>query len=85
MANKITEVVILQESVIASWAKDIVTFAMFAGTMYFNHRVLSGNGWVDVLLLIMVMLWLAGLNSSRAFKGSRTDAIQWLQEREKAE
>lgn len=85
MSAKQNEVVILRESVLASWAKDLVTFALFAGTMYFNHKVLSGNGWVDVLLLLMVIFWLAGLQSSRAFRGTRAEAINWLQEKERAE
>lgn len=74
-------VVILKESVIGSILKDIVTFLMFGGLMYFNHKVLSGNGWIDFLFIIFVFMWLTTLKSGQVFKGSRSEAIKWLQEK----
>lgn len=75
-------VVILQESVIASVIKDAVSFLMFGGLMYFNHRVLNGNGWIDFIFIVIVFLWLAGRNSSQVFSGKRDEAIKWLQDKE---
>lgn len=83
MATEKKTVIILRESVIGSWAKDIVTFGMFVGTMYFNHKVLDGNGWIDAIMLLLVIMWLSGLKSSQVFRGNRTDAVAWLQERER--
>lgn len=75
-------VVILNESVAASIAKDIVTFLMFGGLLWFNHQYLAGNGWVDMAFILFVLLWLAGRNSSKAYSGPRDGAIKWLQDKE---
>ena len=45
MSKNNNEVVIINESVVGSIVKDLVTFSMFAGLLYFNHKVLSGNAW----------------------------------------
>ena len=78
----VTNTVILRESVLGSVVKDAVTFAMFAGIMYFNHAYLAGNGWLDAIFVICILLWLASLNSSRVFKGTAQDAIKWLEDKE---
>lgn len=74
-------IIILSESVTASIIKDIVTFLMFGGLMYFNHTVLDGNGWIDFIFIVFVYMWLAGLKSGQVFKGSKSDAIQWLNDK----
>jgi hypothetical protein len=76
------EVVILQESVVASLIKDAGTFVLFGGLMYFNHRVLAGNGWIDFIFILIVFMWLASRNMSQVFTGKRADAIKWLQDKE---
>jgi len=84
MNNKPTNrVIILNESLIGSIIKDIFTFGMFAGLMYFNHRILSGSTFVDVLFIILVMMFIQGKFSSRAFSGSSKSAIKWLEDRDK--
>lgn len=75
-------IIIIKESVIGSIIKDIFTFIMFAGLMYFNHKVLSGHVLVDVLFIIFVLLWLQGMKSSQVFNGSKKDAIEWLNDEE---
>jgi len=72
-------VIILQESVVGSIIKDAVTFLMFGGLMYFNHKVLDGNGWIDAIFILFVLMWLQGLKSGRAFSGNCEDAIKWLE------
>lgn len=75
-------VVVVQESVAGSIIKDIVTFGMFAGLMYFNHQALSGNGWIDMAFIMFVFLWLLGRSSKNVFKGTIKDAIKWLESKE---
>lgn len=72
-------VVIVQESVIASLIKDAGTFLLFGGLLYFNHRVLAGNGWIDFVFILIVFMWLAGRSTSKVFTGSKADAIKWLE------
>jgi len=74
-------VVILQESVIASLIKDAGTFLLFGGLMYFNHRVLAGNGWIDFVFILIVFMWLSSRNMSKVFTGPKSEAIKWLQDK----
>lgn len=75
--------IILKESVISSVVKDIFTFFMFAGLLYFNHEVLAGSTIVDVLFILLVLLFLATKRSKRCFEGSKEEAIKFLSESEK--
>lgn len=75
-------VVVLRESVVASLVKDAGTFLLFGGMLYFNHRVLDGNGWIDAIFIIFVLLWLSTLNLSTVYKGDKAGAVKWLQEKE---
>ena len=50
--------VVVNENVTASVIKDVITFAMFAGLMYFNHAVLDGNGRHNVYYIcFLVATW----------------------------
>jgi hypothetical protein len=82
MEKKEKEIIILTESVIGSIIKDIVTFLMFGGLLYFNHKVLSGNGWIDFTFIVLIFMWLSTLKLSQVFKGNRADAIEWLKYKE---
>lgn len=53
------KILVIHESILASWLKDIVSFAMFAGLLYFNHRVLAGRVIIDVLFVILLLIWSA--------------------------
>lgn len=75
-------VVILNESVLGSLVKDAGTFLLFTGTMYFNHAYLAGNGWLDAIFVLIVVLWLIGRNSSRVYSGNTAGAIKWLQDKQ---
>lgn len=80
MGNKQEKlIVVVSESVVASLIKDLGTFILFAGLMYFNHKALSGSLLIDVLFIVMASLLLMGRSKS-VFKGSRKDAIKWLEE-----
>lgn len=79
--SKYKLVVILNESVAGSVIKDAGTFLLFGGLMYFNHAVLSGNGWIDFTFIVLVFLWLSTLKSKQVFHGSTSEAIKWLKEK----
>lgn len=74
-------IVILNESVVASVIKDAGTFLLFGGMLWFNHAYLAGNGWLDAIFVLIVVLWLAGRKSSQVFSGKKEDAIKWLQDK----
>ena len=74
-------VIIVQESVLGSLIKDAGTFLLFAGLLYFNHTVLNGSTWVDILFILLVFTWLAGTASNKVFKGTKDEAIKWLNDK----
>lgn len=74
-------IIILNESVIASLIKDAVSFGLFFGLMYFNHRVLDGHVLIDLVFIVIVFLWIASRSTSKVFSGKRDDAIKWLQDK----
>ena len=74
-------VIIVQKSVIGSLIKDAGTFLLFAGLLYFNHTVLNGSTWVDVLFILLVFTYLAGRASKQCYSGPIDGAIKWLQDK----
>lgn len=76
--NKNT-VIVMNENVFASIAKDIVTFGMFAGLLWFNHAYLSGSALVDAMFIIIVIIILTGRASGSVHKFySNQEAINYL-------
>jgi len=71
-------VIVVSENVITSLVKDVGTFLVFGGLLYFNHRVLSGNGWIDALFILIVVMWLSSLSFSTIYRGNKAGAIKWL-------
>ncbi len=80
--SKETLVIIIQESVLKSVIKDVGTFSMFAGLMWFNHQYLAGSTFIDFLFIVCVILFLISRNSSSVFKGKPKDAIKYLADKE---
>lgn len=74
--------VIVEESVIGSLVKDAFTFALFGGLLYFNHAVLAGSTFIDVLFILIVIMFLIGRNSGQVYKGDVKGGIKWLQKKE---
>lgn len=73
------KVIIIEESLAKSVVKDITTFAMFAGLMYFNHAYLAGYWIIDVLFIGCVILFLIGRSSSQIHKfRNELEAIEYL-------
>lgn len=75
-------VIILNESVTASLIKDAGTFLLFGGLMYFNHRALAGNVLIDLVFIVIVIMWLAGRSSSKAYSGPISGAKKWLEDKD---
>ena len=74
-----SEVIIVQESIIESIIKDVMTFAMFGGLLWFNHAYLSGSTIIDILFIALVLIVLITKKSSIVFSGTKKDAIKHLQ------
>ena len=76
-------VVVIEESAVGSVIKDVFTFGMFGGLLWFNHQYLAGHILVDMLFIIIVMLFLSARASNSVFKGKPKDAIKYLTDKEK--
>ena len=76
--NSQVKYIVVHESTVSSIFKDIFTFFMFAGLLYFNHQFLSGSTVIDILFIILVLLWLAGKRSKNYFTGTREEVINYL-------
>lgn len=75
-----TKYIVINESVMGSIIKDIVTFLMFAGLLLFNHWFLSGSTVVDVMFIILTLGFLAGKHSKTRFEGTKEEVIKYLSE-----
>ena len=75
--------VIINETVLASLIKDIFTFLIFTGLLYFNHKILSGSTVVDILFILLILMNLSVKKSGQCFEGTREEAIKFLSESEK--
>lgn len=73
-----TKYIVINESVIGSIIKDIVTFSMFAGLLLFNHWLLGGSTVVDVMFIILTLGFLAGKHSKTRFEGTKEEVIKFL-------
>ena len=82
MDNDKTKYIVINESVIGSVIKDIVTFLMFAGLLLFNHHLLGGSTVVDVMFIILTLGFLAGKHSKTRFDGSMEEVIIYLRNEE---
>lgn len=72
--------IVINESVVGSVIKDIVTFLMFAGLLLFNHWLLGGSTVVDVMFIILTLGFLAGKHSKTRFEGTKEEVIKYLSE-----
>ena len=82
MDNDKIKYIVINESVIGSIIKDIVTFLMFAGLLIFNHQLLGGSTVVDVMFIILTLGFLAGKHSKTRFEGTREEIINYLRNEE---
>lgn len=75
-----TKYIVVNESVMGSIIKDIVTFSMFAGLLLFNHHLLGGSTVVDVMFIILTLGFLAGKHNKTRFDGTKEEVIKFLSE-----
>lgn len=60
--------------------EDIFTFGGFILLLWFNHRYLNGNGWLDFLFIILWISNVVGMQSRRYHKFRTADeAIKYLE------
>lgn len=78
MDNDKTKYIVINESVVGSIIKDVVTFSMFAGLLLFNHQFLSGSTVIDVLFITIVLFFLANKRTKHYLEGTREDIINYL-------
>lgn len=73
-------IVIKKPSFIVSIAEDIFSFGGFIAVLWFNHRYLAGNSWLDFLFIILWISTVAGMQSRRYHKFTDpADAIKYLE------
>lgn len=80
MDNDKIKYIVINESVIGSIIKDVVTFLMFAGLLLFNHWFLSGSTVIDVMFIVLTLGFLAGKRSKTRFEGTKEEVIEYLSE-----
>ena len=80
MEDDKTKYIVINESVVGSIIKDIVTFSMFAGLLLFNHWFLGGSTVIDVMFIVLTLGFLAGKHSKTRFEGTKEEVIKYLSE-----
>nr|DAN59319.1 MAG TPA: hypothetical protein [Caudoviricetes sp.]DAR58089.1 MAG TPA: hypothetical protein [Caudoviricetes sp.] len=78
MDNDKIKYIVINESLMSSIIKDIVTFSMFAGLLIFNHWFLGGSAVVDVMFIILTLGFLASKHSKTRFEGTKEEVIKFL-------
>lgn len=69
------EIVIIHESLLASWLKDSVALGLLVGGFYANHEYIQ-SGWLDATLCIVFFLSMF----SRAIRGkSVKEVYSWAE------
>lgn len=58
-----TSYVLIHESILTSWAKDIVSLGTMAGLIYVNHQYGAGAWWIDALGVLSLLGY--GIRHSR--------------------
>ena len=73
-------IVMHKASVAVSFIEDVFSFGGFMAVLYFNHRYLSGNGWIDFLFILLWISTMTAIQSRRYHKFKTEDeAIKYLQ------
>lgn len=80
MATDKEYIVIHKPNFVVSLLEDIFSFGGFVLVLWFNHRYLSGNGWIDFLFIILWISMVTGMQSRRYHKfTSIDDAAKYLE------
>lgn len=63
--NETTKFVIIEESVIASWTKDIFTFALMVGMFYLNFRFCGGSTVFNLTIALCLFILAVGVSQRK--------------------
>jgi hypothetical protein len=75
------EYIVLNEGVWRSVLKDSYTFGLMFGLLLFNHQLLSGSGWLDILFVLLILVFVLGRNTKSIHRfNSKKETIDWLEE-----
>lgn len=73
-------IVIHKANPVVSLLEDIFTFGGFVLVLWFNHRFLNGNGWLDFLFVILWISNVTAVQSRRYHKFKSADeAAKYLE------
>ncbi len=62
---KVPVVILLKESLLVSWGRDLFTFGWLLGGLWLNHNYLGGSVVITVTLCIGLFVFAASHNKSR--------------------
>lgn len=80
MDSKKEYLVIYKPNALVSVLEDIFTFGGFVMVLWFNHRYLNGNGWLDFLFIILWISNVTAMQSRRYHKfKSAAEAAKYLE------
>lgn len=81
MDSKTKEYVVIKKpGFVVSLLEDIFSFGGFVLVLWFNHRYLAGNGWIDFLFIILWISMVTGMQSRRYHKFTDPkEAIKYLE------
>lgn len=65
MEAKKNEILYFRESALQSIISDTFMFGGILGLMYFNHRVLNGSTFIDVIFILFMLLSAMGRMNKR--------------------
>jgi len=75
---KETKIYYVRESLIQSVLSDTFSFAVFAGLLLFNHKVLDGRWYIDIFFLMITMMFLSAQSKAKEFNTNK-ELIEFLQ------
>jgi hypothetical protein len=65
-------VILGEESVIQSWARDIGTFGSLAAITYANHHYLGGSAWIYAAIAFSWLIWVTAKATRKAQQHTMT-------------
>lgn len=82
--KKVTEIIVVREpSLAVSVLEDLFSFGGAILVMWFNHAALNGNGWIDLIFIIIIFMTVARFQTRRMHRfNTRSQAITFLKGRD---
>lgn len=73
-------VLINEENVLKSWAKDFVTFGGLVATAWFVNAYCNSSGWLNFTVSIAWILWVFGRAQRHKHQMAPAELREWLDE-----